>query len=77
MNKRNVYYVISCTSEENQKGVFHYSDPYESLDAARIYGLKRREYLGNGEGHVSIEFHREVYEHNDWHTFSFGHIEYI
>lgn len=63
--KREVYYIISCTSEENQSGIFHYSEPYRELKNAKVYAKKRREFLGN-DGHVAIEKHHERYERNDW-----------
>ena len=64
--KRKVYYVIHCTSEENQNGIFHYSAPLKTEKAARYLAVQKRIDLGNGDGHVAVEGHQEVYEHYAW-----------
>jgi len=63
--KRIVFYVVSCTSEENEKGIFHYSEPYKEVKNTRTYAEKVREALGN-DGHVAIEKHHEVFDHIEW-----------
>lgn len=78
--KRIIYYVVSCTSEENQNGVFHYSDGHRNETNARVIAVKRRGELGN-EGHVAIEKHYEIYENNEWRIDHEGggsvHIDYL
>jgi hypothetical protein len=64
--KRIVYYVISCTSDENQAGIFHYSQPYVHESSARKFALQKRERQGDKEGHIAIEKHHEVSRFNSW-----------
>lgn len=64
--KRIVYYVITATTEENERGIFHYSLPIKTLSGARITAKKARRYFPKGEGHVAIEKHHEVYERYSW-----------
>lgn len=64
--KRIVYYVIHATSKENQDGIFHYSKPFERAGEAVLSAKRQREILGNNDGHVAVEKHYEVYEHNEW-----------
>jgi hypothetical protein len=63
--KRIAYYVINCSSEENQDGIFHYSKPFVDIvlaqEAARRLTSKRP------DDFVRLEAHKEFYEHNDWH----------
>ena len=63
--QRVVYYVISATSDENQRGIFHYSKPFNKLWMARANARTTRGELLE-DGHVAIEKHHEVYEHNEW-----------
>lgn len=75
--KRIVYYVVSCTSEENQNGVFHFSDPRDSEASARDIAEHKRNELGN-DGHVAIEKHHEIYEHNEWREAGGSeHVDYL
>ncbi len=77
---RTVYYVVSCTSEENQNGIFKYSQPFEKEINARDYAERCRKYLGN-DGHVAIESHKEIFENNEWRIDpeieAIHHIEYF
>lgn len=63
--KRVIYYVIWANSEENDNGIFHYSEGSQTESKARAIALHRREKLGS-EGHVAIEKHFEKYECNEW-----------
>lgn len=66
MTTRIVYYIIHCTSAENQQGVFHYSEPFTLLEDAGKLAQKYRDSFPPGEGHVAIEQHHEVYDGYAW-----------
>ena len=60
MPTRIVYYIIQCTSEENQNGIFHYSKPFKN-EAFVINATKKVR-----NDFVVIEKHHEVYDNYEW-----------
>lgn len=63
---RTVFYVIHCTSEENDNGVFHYSSPIKDEETARKVAVIERTKHTLGDGHVVVERHHEVYRDGSW-----------
>lgn len=58
--RRESYYIISCSSEENQKGVFHYSLRFATLKEA----IKEAEKIN--ADFLSIEKHIEEWDRYEW-----------
>jgi len=57
---RTVYYVVSASSEENQKGIFHFSRALNDLYAALgVYEETKNDFVG-------IEKHKEIFRGNEW-----------
>jgi hypothetical protein len=58
--KRTVYYIIHCSSEENQNGMFHYSKPFISFALAKQASKRIK------DDFVVIEKHHEIYDRYEW-----------
>lgn len=57
---RTVYYTIHCSSEENQTGTFHYSEPYTLKELA----VKNAKLIK--DDFVTVEKHDEILQDYDW-----------
>ena len=77
--KRIVYYIVQATSEENEKGTFHYSRPIKDVKKAKY---EARQILND---FVVIEKHHEYYQGDEYksecaweidHNFKIENIEY-
>ncbi len=62
--KRIVYYIVHASSEENQNGVFHFSEPYSDLATVRKAAKNIRDDFR--DDNVVIEKHHEVYDRWEW-----------
>lgn len=71
-----MFYIVFCTSDENDRGIFHYSRPFITENKATEFAIKTREKLKD-EGHVAIEKHYEIFEHYEWRTTNWIHIDYL
>ena len=61
--KRKVYYVTYANSEDFQKGVYHFSPPFEKLQEARKFA---NNLPGWEDMNVRFELHNEIWERNEW-----------
>lgn len=53
--KRIVYYVIQATADENERGLFHYSPPFNDIEKAKESARKIQ------NDFVGVEMHNEYF----------------
>lgn len=56
--KRKKYYVTYANPQDYQKGVYHFSPPFDTLQEARKFATNLK--------NIRIELHNEIYERNEW-----------
>jgi hypothetical protein len=60
--KRKVYKVVYANSEEFQKSIYHFSQPFKTLNKAKDFENEK----GRGINNTRIELHNEIFRNNSW-----------